>query len=45
MGVVYKTLGGVKKTVWPGSGAADWNTMLNKPADFADNVDDVGAVR
>lgn len=37
------TLGGVKKTVWPSDGgAADWNTMLNKPAGFADNVDNAG---
>lgn len=34
------TLGGVKKTVWPiDGGAADWNTMINKPAGFVDNVD------
>lgn len=34
------TLGGVKKTVWPsGSATADWNTITNRPAGFADNVD------
>ncbi|MCR4283946.1 MAG: hypothetical protein NUV64_01325 [Parcubacteria group bacterium] len=33
------TLGGVYMTSWPSGGVANWNTMINKPAGFADNVD------
>lgn len=34
------TLGGVRNTTWPsGSSTADWNTMVNRPAGFADNID------
>lgn len=38
------TLGGVTRTVWPSDGGvADWNTIINKPIGFSDNVDDVRA--
>ena len=37
--------GTLQKTAAGSGGAADWNTMVNIPVDFSDNVDNVGAIK